>query len=82
MLCKKMFVNPQFCLRIIAGVDFALVQNGYVYHTKYDKPSLIPNGTYQRIGDNVLAMVKSLVNSEELMSSEVSAAVRIVATKL
>lgn len=50
----------------------ALVQNGYVYHTKYDKPSLIPMGTYQRIGDNVLALVKSLVNSEELMSSEVS----------
>lgn len=50
----------------IAGMDFAFNANGYVYHTKYDTPELIPLGTYQHTGDNILALTKSLSQSMEL----------------
>lgn len=50
----------------IGGMDFAFNANGYVYHTKYDTADLIPLGTYQHTGDNILAVTKSLALSTEL----------------
>lgn len=48
----------------IPGLDLAYMTNGYVYHTKYDTEEVIPLGSIQRAGDNVLAVVKHLANSE------------------
>ena len=48
----------------IPGLDIAYMKNGYVYHTKYDTEAAIPPGSIQRAGDNVLAVVKHLLNSE------------------
>lgn len=50
----------------IGGMDFAFNANGYVYHTKYDTADIIPLGTYQHTGDNMLALTKSLARSSEL----------------
>ncbi|XP_055387210.1 endoplasmic reticulum metallopeptidase 1-like isoform X2 [Condylostylus longicornis] len=50
----------------IPGLDFAHSQNGYVYHTAYDKISSIPRGTLQNTGDNILAIVMAITNSNEL----------------
>lgn len=50
----------------IPGLDLAVVRNGYVYHTKYDRAELISRATYQAVGDNVLALTKALANAKEL----------------
>lgn len=50
----------------IGGMDFAFNANGFVYHTKYDTADIIPLGTLQHTGDNILALSKSLAGSVEL----------------
>lgn len=50
----------------IPGVDFANVDNGFVYHTKFDNGMLVPLGSYQHTGDNMLALVQALANSSSL----------------
>ncbi|KAL9918602.1 endoplasmic reticulum metallopeptidase 1 isoform 1-T4 [Glossina fuscipes fuscipes] len=50
----------------IPGLDMAHSFNGFVYHTKYDRFTTIPRRTYQRTGDNVLALTKALANAVEL----------------
>lgn len=50
----------------IGGLDFVYYANGYVHQTKYDKAEIIPLGTYQHTGDNILALTKSLATSNEL----------------
>ncbi|XP_011190306.1 endoplasmic reticulum metallopeptidase 1 [Zeugodacus cucurbitae] len=50
----------------IPGLDMAHTLNGFVYHTKYDRFSLIPQRTYQLTGDNVLALTKALCNAPEM----------------
>lgn len=37
-----------------------------MYHTKHDSFEKIPSGSYQHIGDNLLALVRSLSNSADL----------------
>ncbi|XP_059614367.1 endoplasmic reticulum metallopeptidase 1-like isoform X2 [Phlebotomus argentipes] len=54
----------------IPGMDFAFHANGYVYHTKYDTPDVIPSETYQQVGDNILALLVSLLDSYELYEVE------------
>ena len=46
----------------LPGVDFAFYTNGYVYHTRYDTPERIPDGTIQRAGENLLAVIKSIAS--------------------
>lgn len=40
--------------------------NGYVYHTKFDRPEIFPRGSFQNTGDNVLALVREIANAHEL----------------
>ncbi|RXN17243.1 endoplasmic reticulum metallopeptidase 1 [Labeo rohita] len=53
----------------IPGIDLAFIENGYLYHTKYDTPDRIHNDTIQRAGDNILSVLKHLVMSDELANS-------------
>ena len=50
----------------IPGLDIAYMKNGYVYHTKYDSEERIPAGSVQRAGDNLLAVVRHIAQSEIL----------------
>lgn len=50
----------------IPGMDLAYSTNGYVYHTEHDTAEIVPDGTLQNTGDNVLALVRALANAEEL----------------
>lgn len=54
----------------IPGMDFAYSTNGYVYHTKHDRQEIVPDGTLQHTGDNILALVRALANAEELNDPE------------
>lgn len=48
-------------------MDLAYTANGYVYHTNYDTPAAVTPGSIQRAGDNILALVKSIINSPYLV---------------
>ncbi|KAL2099603.1 hypothetical protein ACEWY4_003997 [Coilia grayii] len=50
----------------IPGIDLAFIENGYIYHTKYDTADRILTDSIQRAGDNILAVLKHLVMSEKL----------------
>lgn len=54
----------------VPGMDFAHVINGYRYHTKYDHIDYIPQNVLQRTGDNILALVKKIANSNELAETD------------
>ncbi|XP_073691638.1 endoplasmic reticulum metallopeptidase 1-like isoform X2 [Garra rufa] len=53
----------------IPGIDLAFIDNGYLYHTKYDTPDRIHNDSIQRAGDNILSVLKHLTMSDELANS-------------
>lgn len=50
----------------VTGLDLAHPMNGYRYHTKYDHINYISTPCLQRTGDNVLGLVRSIANSEQL----------------
>ncbi|XP_050327626.1 endoplasmic reticulum metallopeptidase 1-like isoform X1 [Bactrocera neohumeralis] len=50
----------------VPGLDMAHSYNGYVYHTKFDGVSLVPRGTLQTTGDNILGLVRTFTNSSIL----------------
>ncbi|KAB5549202.1 hypothetical protein PHYPO_G00064680 [Pangasianodon hypophthalmus] len=50
----------------IPGIDLAFIENGYIYHTKYDTADRILTDSIQRAGDNILALLKHLVTTETL----------------
>lgn len=52
-------------------MDFAHFYNGYVYHTEFDKYNVIPRGTLQNTGDNILSLAKALANAPEMENPEV-----------
>lgn len=51
---------------MFSGLDFAHCKNGYVYHTRYDRHDMILPSVYQHTGDNLLALVRHIVASEQL----------------
>ncbi|XP_073908026.1 endoplasmic reticulum metallopeptidase 1 isoform X2 [Castor canadensis] len=51
------------------GIDLAFIENGYIYHTKYDTADRILSDSIQRAGDNILAVLKYLATSDMLASS-------------
>ncbi|CAH0474874.1 unnamed protein product [Peronospora belbahrii] len=46
----------------VAGMDFAYIANGYVYHTMLDDISRIQPGSVQRLGDNIAGVIHQLGN--------------------
>uniref|UniRef100_A0A3Q3M0D2 Endoplasmic reticulum metallopeptidase 1 n=1 Tax=Mastacembelus armatus TaxID=205130 RepID=A0A3Q3M0D2_9TELE len=53
----------------IPGIDLAFIENGFIYHTKYDTADRILTDSIQRAGDNILAVLKYLIMSEKLADS-------------
>ncbi|MEE6459168.1 hypothetical protein FKM82_000560 [Ascaphus truei] len=53
----------------IPGIDLAFIENGYIYHTKYDTPDRILTDSIQRAGDNILGVLKYLATSSQLADS-------------
>lgn len=50
----------------IPGLDFAYVDNGWRYHTRYDSVDYISLKSVQHTGENILALMKKMANSDEL----------------
>lgn len=48
------------------GLDISTNKNAYVYHTRHDRPEIIPLGSYQNVGDNVLELTRQLANVPQL----------------
>lgn len=65
----KMVINKMF---YCTGVDMGQAINGFIYHTKYDRIDVIPRGSIQNTGDNLLSLVRNLANATELHDTEVS----------
>lgn len=51
----------------VPGMDFAHVLNGYRYHTRFDSIDYLPGAVLQRTGDNILALVRRIADSEQLL---------------
>jgi len=55
----------------LPGLDMAGVYNGFVYHTKFDRYTVISRDSLQNSGDNLLALVWSISNADEMYNTEV-----------
>lgn len=44
----------------LTGLDMAIMQNSYLYHTRQDIPSKIEKGVIQHMGENTMALLKHL----------------------
>ncbi|KAJ8297177.1 putative endoplasmic reticulum metallopeptidase 1 [Rhodotorula toruloides] len=53
----------------LTGLDMALVQNSYRYHTMLDTADAIEPGSVQHMGDNVLALLEYLTSPETTMGN-------------
>ncbi|XP_017732929.1 PREDICTED: endoplasmic reticulum metallopeptidase 1 isoform X2 [Rhinopithecus bieti] len=53
----------------IRRIDLAFIENGYIYHTKYDTADRILTDSIQRAGDNILAVLKHLATSDMLAAA-------------
>ncbi|XP_075683460.1 endoplasmic reticulum metallopeptidase 1 [Rhinoderma darwinii] len=53
----------------IPGIDLAFIENGYIYHTKYDTADRIHTDSIQRAGDNILSVLRYLASSPLLADS-------------
>lgn len=51
---------------LILGLDFAHYKNGYVYHTSIDNLSQISKNVILHTGNNILALLQSLIEQENL----------------
>lgn len=50
----------------IPGLDFAYVEDGWRYHTRYDSIDYITMQSVQHTGENILSLTKKIANSDEL----------------
>ena len=53
-------------LKELPGMDFAVVQEGHVYHTAQDNLAHVDAAHVQRLGDNIHALIRSLAASPHL----------------
>ncbi|GEM06060.1 endoplasmic reticulum metallopeptidase [Rhodotorula toruloides] len=53
----------------LTGLDMALVQNSYRYHTMLDTADAIEPGAVQHMGENVLALLEYLTSPETTMGN-------------
>lgn len=53
----------------LPGMDFAHVSKGYRYHTKFDSIDYLTQNVLQRTGENILSLVLSVANSNNLGDS-------------
>ncbi|KAH8384739.1 hypothetical protein KR093_007129, partial [Drosophila rubida] len=53
-----------------SGLDIAQGMNGFIYHTKYDRLDVIPRGSIQNTGDNILGLVRALANAPEMYNTQ------------
>lgn len=51
----------------VPGLDFAYVEAGWRYHTRYDSIDYIPLESIQYTGNNILALTLHIANSNELV---------------
>ncbi|HEU5161800.1 MAG TPA: M28 family peptidase, partial [Thermoanaerobaculia bacterium] len=59
----------------LTGIDYALVRDGWKYHTRLDTVNAIAPGSLQEMGSNVLALLRSLANRSALPRSSSESAV-------
>lgn len=53
----------------LSGLDMALVQNSYLYHTRLDLPEFIEPGALQHMGENTLKLLEYLTSEETKMGN-------------
>jgi hypothetical protein len=54
----------------LTGIDMALYKNSYLYHTHLDLPKYLQAGSIQHLGENVLAIIRHLVQNTTLTGIE------------
>lgn len=50
----------------VPGLDFAYVEDGWRYHTQYDSIDYITMDSVQYTGENILPLLRTMVNSDKL----------------
>ncbi|KAG8179333.1 hypothetical protein JTE90_011597 [Oedothorax gibbosus] len=50
----------------LPGLDFSYIKNGYVYHSRYDIPKAITNGSIQQAGSNLLYLLHNALKSPDM----------------
>jgi hypothetical protein len=54
----------------VPGIDFAYVEDGWRYHTRYDNVDYIDHESVQHTGNNILPLTKNMANSDELVNPQ------------
>lgn len=52
----------------VPGIDFAYVEDGWRYHTRYDNVDYIDHESVQHTGNNILPLTINMANSNELIN--------------
>ncbi|KAK4057683.1 hypothetical protein OIO90_001331 [Microbotryomycetes sp. JL221] len=57
----------------LTGLDMAIVQNSYLYHTRLDLPEFIEPGATQHMGENVIALLDYLTSPRTALGNKPNA---------